>query len=210
MLIIGAKGFAKEILEILYQNNDIENLVFYDDVNPETDIKLFNRFLIIKTEQEAIAHFKNKDKRFVLGVGNPKIRKLLYEKFILDGGDPTSLISHNASVGRFDVEIGNGTNIMDYAVVSNNVKIGVGCLIYYNTNITHDCILGDFVELSPGATILGRCIIGQQSQIGANATILPDIRIGNNVIVGAGAVVTNDLPDNCTAVGVPAKIIKQY
>ena len=35
MLIIGAKGFAKEVLEILHQKNDLQNIVFYDDVNDD-------------------------------------------------------------------------------------------------------------------------------------------------------------------------------
>lgn len=42
-----------------------------------------------------------------------------------------------------------------------------------------------------------------------NCTILPGVTIGNNVIIAAGAVVTKDIPDNCIAAGVPAKVIKQ-
>lgn len=42
--------------------------------------------------------------------------------------------------------------------------------------------------------------------IGAGAVILGNITIGNNVSIGANAVVTKDIPDNCVAVGVPAKI----
>ena len=38
---------------------------------------------------------------------------------------------------------------------------------------------------------------------------MPNVKIGNYVIVGDGAVVNKDLPDNCIAVGIPAKIIKQ-
>lgn len=69
--------------------------------------------------------------------------------------------------------------------------------------------IGDFVEISPDVKILGRATIGSFCQLGAGTIILPDIKIGNNVIIGAGTVVTKDLPDNCTAVGVPSKIIKQ-
>ena len=51
--------------------------------------------------------------------------------------------------------------------------------------------------------------IGNDVWIGANCTILPGVTIGNNVVVAAGAVVTKDVPDNCVAGGVPAKIIKE-
>ena len=51
--------------------------------------------------------------------------------------------------------------------------------------------------------------IGNDVWIGGNCTILPGVTIGNNVIIAAGAVVTKDIPDNCVAAGVPAKVIKQ-
>lgn len=51
--------------------------------------------------------------------------------------------------------------------------------------------------------------IGNDVWIGGNCTILPGVTIGNNVVIAAGAVVTKDIPDNCVAGGVPAKVIKQ-
>lgn len=44
--------------------------------------------------------------------------------------------------------------------------------------------------------------------IGASVIIIGDIHIGNNVIVGAGTVITKDVPDNCTVVGNPMRILK--
>ncbi|MDI3479940.1 MAG: hypothetical protein PWQ14_1086 [Rikenellaceae bacterium] len=44
--------------------------------------------------------------------------------------------------------------------------------------------------------------------IGAGAKLLGDIKIGNNVDIGANAVVVTDIPDNCVAVGIPAKVVK--
>ena len=51
--------------------------------------------------------------------------------------------------------------------------------------------------------------IGRDVWIGANCTILPGVTIGNNIVIAAGAVVTKDVPDNCVAGGVPAKIIRE-
>ncbi len=209
MLILGAKGFAKEVLEVVHQLNQLENLVFYDDVNNEVPETLFGQFPILRTIQEASNYFKTVDNRFTIGIGNPILRKQLYDKFITIGGDFTSVISPSATIGSYDVQIGIGSNVLSGAVFSNNSIIGKGCIIYYNSIITHDCSIGDFVEISPSVTLLGRCKIGSYSQIGANATILPDITIGKNVIIGAGSVVTKDFPDNCLVVGVPAKFIKE-
>lgn len=209
MLIVGAKGFAKEILEICHQNNDIQDLVFYDDISKDEINYLYNRFPILKSIEEANEYFNTVDKRFTIGIGNPQLRKRIAEKFKKIGGQLVSTISQKADIGSYDVFIGNGSNILDGVKISNDVRIGKSAIIYYNSIVTHDCILGDYVEISPNVTILGRVSIGNLTHIGAGSTILPDINIGENVKVGAGAVVTKDVPDNCTVVGVPAKVIKK-
>lgn len=47
------------------------------------------------------------------------------------------------------------------------------------------------------------------SYCGAKVMIIGGIRIGNNVTIGAGSVVVKDIPDDCVAVGNPARVIKQ-
>jgi sugar O-acyltransferase (sialic acid O-acetyltransferase NeuD family) len=205
MLIIGAKGFAKEVLEVCFQNNDIENLAFYDDVNVDLGKTLFNQFPILNSIGQAKNYFDSVDKRFTVGIGNPQLRKRMVEQFVEIGGVLTSTISDSAQIGNFDVSIGIGANILSGVKISNSVKIGQSSIIYYNSIITHDVIIGDFVEISPGATILGRAQIENNCQIGAGAVILPDIIIGENAIIGAGAVVTKNIPENSVVVGVPGK-----
>ena len=92
--------------------------------------------------------------------------------------------------------------------ISNSVSIGKGCLIYYNSIITHNCEIGNFIDISPSVNLLGRVQISDYAHIGSNVTILPDIKIGKNSIIGAGAVVTKDVPDNVMVAGIPSKIIK--
>ena len=154
MLIIGAKSFAKEVLEICHQCEDIKNLVFYDDINLDIGTLLFDQFKILKNINEAKLYFETVDFRYTIGIGNPYLRYKLFEKFSKIGGEYFSTISPNAKIGSYDVEIGNGTNILSNAIISNSAKIGKGCILYYNVIVTHDCIVGDFVELSPNATLI--------------------------------------------------------
>ncbi|MDA9074604.1 hypothetical protein N9K21_04515 [Amylibacter sp.] len=49
--------------------------------------------------------------------------------------------------------------------------------------------------------------IGNNVIIGSGAKVMGNIKIGNNIKIGANTVVINDLPDNCIAVGVPARVI---
>lgn len=207
MIIVGARGFAKEVLEVLHQLNHTQNIAFYDDVN-EIGEKLYDKFTILKKESQVKAFFEANGNEFTIGIGNPQLRYQLYKKFTALGGKIVTTISPFANLSSYDVNIGLGTNILMNAVFSNSVTLGKGCLVYYNAIITHDCQIEDFVEISPGATLLGRCKVGSFSRIGANVTILPDVKIGRNVTVGAGAVVTKDIPDNSLVYGVPAVVIK--
>ncbi|MCO5240649.1 MAG: acetyltransferase [Chitinophagaceae bacterium] len=209
MLIIGAKGFAKEVLETFHQRQKLTSLAFYDDVNADIGDFLFDKFPILKNHSQVKEHFRKNGNEFTLGIGNPVLRFKLYEKFRALGGTLVSSISPSSQIGSYHIEIGKGCNILNNAIISNSVTIGKGCIIYYNAIITHDCTVGDFVEISPAACLLGRCKLNSFIQIGSNATILPDISIGNNVIIAAGAVVTKNVPDNCMVAGIPAAIKKE-
>ena len=80
MLIVGAQGFAREVLEVVNQLNELKDLVFYDDVNKELPDKLYGRFPIHTSLEAASDYFTHTDRRFCLGLGNPFLRKKLYEK----------------------------------------------------------------------------------------------------------------------------------
>ncbi|ODM54953.1 acetyltransferase [Elizabethkingia meningoseptica] len=209
MLILGAKGFAKEVLEICYQQNILDKLYFYDDVNHDIGDKLFNQFTILKSLDEAKEYFENVDKRFTIGIGGPSLRKLLFERFSTLGGVFTSTISNTAIIGHYDNYIDSGVNLMQKIIITNSIKIGKGVLINQLSSIGHDVVIEDFVEICPNVSISGNCKIGSETFIGTGAVILPNVTIGKNVVIGAGSVVTKDVPDNCTVVGIPAKIIKQ-
>ncbi len=209
MLIVGAKGFAKEVLEIVHQLKQLDTLAFYDDVNDDAPEKLFGQFPVLKTIQEASIYFKTIDNRYTIGIGNPVLRKKIYDKFTALGGKFTSSISPLANIGSYGNHIDIGCNIMTGTVITSDITIKKGVLINLNCTIGHDSVIGEFVELSPGVHISGNCSIGDYTVFGTNATMLPKLTIGKNVIIGAGSVVTKDLPDNCVAVGIPAKIIKE-
>jgi sugar O-acyltransferase (sialic acid O-acetyltransferase NeuD family) len=209
MLIVGAKGFAKEVLEIVHKNDSVSTVAFYDDVNEDIGDYLYNQYPILKSEAEVKEFFGKFGNEFTIGIGGPNLRRMLYDKFTEIGGDFISTISENAVIGSFGNEIGKGSNLMQNIVLTNDIYIGSGVIINQLASIGHDVIINDFCEICPNVSISGNCEIGEYSFIGTGAIILPKVKIGKNVIIGAGAVVSKDLPDNCVAVGVPAKIIKQ-
>lgn len=91
----------------------------------------------------------------------------------------------------------NGVNIAHFhgVVINQRAIIKENTLIYQNVTI--------------GGTHKGSPVIGKNCIIGSGAVILGNVIIGDNVKIGANAVVVHDVPSGCTAVGVPAKVIKQ-
>ena len=96
--------------------------------------------------------------------------------------------------------------------------IGKGLLIDHGSGVVigETVIIGDYCTLFQGVTLGGRGnergkrhpTLHNNVLVGAGAKILGNIEIGNNVKIGANAVVLNNIPDNATAVGMPARIIK--
>ena len=111
----------------------------------------------------------------------------------------TIRIVHNSAVFS-ETSIGEGTKFAYggiAVVVHKRAVIGKNCMIGSNVTIggrskSHDVpIIGDNVYIATGAKILG------------------PITIGDNSVIGANAVVISDIPANCVAAGVPARVIKR-
>ncbi len=99
------------------------------------------------------------------------------------------------------------------------VKIGKRFFIDHGTGVVigETTVIGDDVTVYQGVTLGGtgkdtgkrHPTIGNNVMIGAGAKVLGPLTVGDNSRVAAGAVVLNDIPPNCTATGVPARVVKR-
>ena len=87
---------------------------------------------------------------------------------------------------------------------------GMGVVIGETSEIGNNVTIYQGVTLGGTGKVKGKRhpTIGNDVVISAGAKVLGSIEIGNNVIIGAGAVVVKSVPDNCTVVGVPGRIVK--
>lgn len=96
--------------------------------------------------------------------------------------------------------------------LGKNVSLGYGGL---GIVIHERAIIGDHVSIGSCVTIGGDNkhfevpTIEENTIISTGAKILGPINIGKNCVIGANTVVLNSIPDNCVAVGIPARIIKR-
>jgi len=86
-------------------------------------------------------------------------------------------------------------------VINQGVILGDNCVLRNSVTIGHKKL--------PDGSFSGCPRIGNNVDVGANACIVGDVVVGDNVIIGAGAVVTKNIPDNCTVVGNPARILEK-
>lgn len=141
----------------------------------------------------------------IITIGNCRIRKMIAERIKVNKYlmviHPFSCISDNSTIGE-------GSVVMQGAIIQSGTSIGNHCIINTKASVDHDCKVGDFVHIASGATVCGEVEIGECSWIGAGAVVKQCIHIGKNCMIGAGAVIIRDIPDNAVVVGNPARIIR--
>lgn len=116
-----------------------------------------------------------------------------------------------------EIIIGNDCSINEYCHITaiNKITIGDGLLtgrfVYIGDN-SHGGLSWEEAELPPSKRHLqskGEIVIGRNVWIGDKVSIFGGVTIGDNVIIGAGSIVTHDIPSNCMAAGIPAKIVNK-
>lgn len=208
LLILGAGGHSKVVLETAISSNSFSSYAFLDDrFQSSSDNCYFSGYPIIGSLADASKFLYNSHWDFAcVALGDSSLRlKLIYE-LLLKGFSLPSLI-HSSSTVSSTAIVGPGSVVFANSVVQPSVNIGAGCIVNTSSTVDHDCVLSDGVHVCPGAHLAGEVQVGKLSLIGVGASIIQGIHIGSDVIVGAGAAVVRDLPNGCTAVGVPARAL---
>ena len=156
ILIIGSGGLAREFTSWF---KDSFEIVGYSSKNhnDHSEFNLPGTLLNDNVTPELIG-----TNLAVLCIGNPVIKKSLFDKFSRAGFSFPSII-HHSSVNSDSANIQDGVIVAPNCVVSSNVKIGKLAFINFSCGIGHDAEIGDFVQMNPGAQIGGGSKIGIDS-----------------------------------------------
>lgn len=210
--VVGTGGFAKEVAFQLKANTDFLSRQFP-----------LSRILFVKHDSISLSSFagfetvdetsflnaKNISKFHLIAIGDPKKRKDLHLKYESFGSKSFSFFSDRSLISP-DSLIGDGAIICPNVVIMPNVVIGKEFQAHINSYIAHDCVIGNFVTISPGVLCNGNVQIQDEVFIGAGAIIKngtadsPTV-IGRGSKIGMGAVVTKSVKSGTTVIGIPAK-----
>jgi len=202
VLVYGASGHGKVIVDILEQSQSYSVISYVDDNEKITGTDYFGYPVILGRDN--LLSGKNNCRNIIVAIGDNHIRMELSNWLLGHNYGLVNAIHPSTCLAR-DVDIGVGNAIMAGAVVNSSTSIGSHVIINTNASIDHDCSIGSGVHIAPGATLCGGVVIGESTLIGAGATLIPGIKVGRNCIIGAGSTVIESVPDNAKVYGNPAR-----
>lgn len=208
LAIYGASGLGAEYYNFAKRLNALQNrweqILFADD-DPAKNGTLLEGRPIMSFAQLTETHDKNQ-LEFVISVGEPAIKDIIYNKLKANGCRLTNLIYPDIAIPE-SVQLGEGIvikqgtfTIPPMAVLGNNVLIQSPCAL------GHNIVLGDNVVISSFCFVGGDTTIGKDTYIGPHACLRNGIKIGEGAVIGMGSVVTKDIPDRAVAYGNPCEV----
>ena len=154
-----------------------------------------------------ISSFNPKTHQMMVAIGDSRARfdivqllpkETIYFTFI----HPTSLILDN------NIEIGEGSFIGAYSILTTNIKIGKHALLNRANQIGHDSEIGDYFSAMPGAIVSGNVKIYDCVYLGTNSSIKEKLIIHSLTTIGMNSCVVKHIEEPGVYAGIPAKKIK--
>jgi sugar O-acyltransferase (sialic acid O-acetyltransferase NeuD family) len=115
---------------------------------------------------------------------------------------------HPTALLMGDVEIGEGSFVGAYSILTTNIKIGKHAILNRGNQIGHDCEIGDYFSAMPGAIVSGNVKIHDLVYMGNNSSIREKLSIHSLSTVGMNSAVVKHIEEPGIYVGCPAKITK--
>jgi sugar O-acyltransferase (sialic acid O-acetyltransferase NeuD family) len=190
LALYGYGGHAREVAAQINQDIDF----FVDDE-------------YVNGVAQPISTFNPQTHRMIVGIGNSKVRYDVVQKLPKDTKyftfiHPTALILDK------NIEIGEGSFIGAYSILTTNIKIGKHALLNRGNHIGHDTTIGDYFSAMPGAIVSGNVTIHDCVYMGTNSSIREKLSIHSLSTIGMNAAVVKNIEDSGVYVGVPSKRVK--
>ncbi|WP_448546974.1 acetyltransferase [Thalassotalea fusca] len=199
LVILGAGGHGRVVADCASATGKYQDIVFLDDCLPQRSQNA--HWSIVDTPDNWQKYRAQSE--FVVAFGQNALRKKYTQEIANEDGQLATII-HPSAVISNQVNIGKGSVIFANVTVNFGVTIGDGCILNTACSIDHDCHVHDYVHISPQVAIAGGVTIETMSWLGINSTVIECLTLASGTQTGAGAVIVNDTQPNTLYLGVPA------
>jgi sugar O-acyltransferase (sialic acid O-acetyltransferase NeuD family) len=208
VLLVGAGGHGRVVLDILVQAGGHEILGFLDS-NPAIRGRRVDGKPVLG-ELDDLPRLRDElgVQGAIVAIGDNGVRREFADRIdqvglvLINAVHPSANLARNVTLGT-NVVIAAGALVCAHCHVGDSVILNTGCIV------DHESMIGPATHVCPGARLAGRVIVEAGAFIGIGATVIQSLKIGYQAVIGAGAVVIHDVPPMATVVGVPAREIKQ-
>lgn len=200
LVLWGASGHGKVVLDVGRSQGSFESIVFVDDHYKELGPS-FMRCPVLGG-LEVLPSLRGCS--FLISIGDNAQRARCYAIAISQGMVPTALV-HRTAILATSAVVGDGTVVMPGVIVNAGAVIGENCIINTGAIVEHDCRIADHVHISPRVVLGGGVSVGPFAHVGIGAVVLPGAYIGDSAVVGAGSVVLKSVPPGAIVAGVPSR-----
>lgn len=208
--IYGASGLGTELYGLAKVINEQyqkwEQFVFIDDDPQKVGTCLGE--LAIKSFSQSITDYGKTGIEFIIGIGEPATKEIVFRKLENEGCLITRLIHPSYKGLGMGARAGKGLVVHCESSMPPFAQYGNNVLIQRSAIMGHNIELGDNVVISALDFIGGDTKIGKNTYIAPHCSIRNGVHIGENCIIGMGSVVTKDIPDNAVAYGNPCKVVR--
>jgi len=204
VVILGAGNIGKLALEI-FQSNNVVVYGLLDDDKSLHNTTINEVPVLGSTEDDTYLKILGDKCDAFIATDDTKLKK--HQVAMLTEGRRIMPVNcfHKTSYISPSAEIGHGNLVSASAVVNANAKVGNHCILQSGSIIDYNAEVGNYVQVGAGAVINTGVTIGDEVFIGSGAIIVSGITIGKKARIGAGSVVIEDVKDNTTVFGNPAK-----
>ncbi|AZL86071.1 acetyltransferase [Aliivibrio salmonicida] len=201
LLIIGAGGFAKSIIDSI-NHTEVELVGFIDTYKQG----YHQDYPIIANDINGILNPDNYV--YFIGVGEPHSRynflHLLKEKQL----KLINIIDSSAMVSR-NVELGEGIYIGKMCIINSDSRLQDGVVVNTRSLIEHGNVIGCCTNISTNVVLNGDVVVGDRTFVGSCTVVNGQITIGSQSIIGSGSVVIRNINDKIVVAGSPTHLIRE-
>jgi sugar O-acyltransferase (sialic acid O-acetyltransferase NeuD family) len=204
IIVVGAGGHASVVADAILVSGS--NIIGFTDSDPCRHGASLYGLSVLGDDEQVLSRYQPDNLMLANGIGGIRTteRRRMVQTRLQDSGWRFVTVCHPSAIVSPRANIAESVQLFAGSIVQIGAVIGAGSIVNTGAVVEHDCDIGEYVHVAPGALLCGNVKVGEHSHVGAGAVVRQGVQLGPNTIVGAGAVVVENF-SGCLLTGIPAR-----